>query len=59
MLSKVPNASQVEVVSLPENLGTIEHSEDKTFTLSQLFENEIGPRMILSSVQRTRALQEY
>ena len=41
----------------------IEHSENKVipqsglFSQSGLFENEIGPRVLQSSVQQTRALQ--
>ena len=36
----------------------IEHSENKVVTQSGLFENEIGPEVLQSSVRQTPALQE-
>ena len=40
-------------------LLTIEHSENKIITQSGMFENEIGPGLLESSVRQTHALQEY
>ena len=37
----------------------IEHSENKMITQYGLFENDIGPGVLQSSVYQTRALQEY
>ena len=37
----------------------IEHSENRIITQSGMFENEIGPRILQSSIQQTRALEEY
>ena len=40
-------------------MSPIEHSENKVIMQFGLFENEIGPGVLLSSVQQTRALEEY
>ena len=37
----------------------IEHSENKIVTQSGLFENEIGPGVLNSSIQQIRLLEEY
>ena len=37
----------------------IDHSENGIITQSELFENEIGPGVLQSNVQQTRALQEH
>ena len=49
------------VTRLPRLLPSailIEHSENKIILLSELSENEIRPRVLKSSVQRTCVLQE-
>ena len=36
-----------------ENVVRIEHSENRIITQSEVFENEIGPGVLQSSVQKT------
>ena len=45
---------------LPLNrIDTVEHSENRIIFQSRMFENEIGPGVLQSSVRQTRVLQEY
>ena len=41
------------------NSYKIEHSKNKVIMQSRLFENEIGPEVLQSSVSQTCPLQEY
>ena len=40
-------------------IQSIEHSGNKIIVQSGMFENEIGPVMLQSSVRQTQVLQEY
>ena len=37
----------------------IEHSKNRIITQSGMFENEIGPRVLQSSIRQARVTQEY
>ena len=44
---------------LQEIVILTEHSKNKIIIQSELFENEIGPRILQSSIQQARTLEEY
>ena len=44
---------------LQEIVILTEHSKNKIIIQSELFENEIGPRILQSSIQQTQTLEEY
>ena len=44
---------------LHKTVKGIEHSENKSIIQSGLFENEIRPGVLQSSIQQTRVLQDF